>query len=93
MRFQKQGLIQQTALTVIEVVFIFYYSLGVWHFVVEEVVWGHITPFSKLGFGFSLAITIPLFAHFLVDKKWKYSAVCLAAILMAIGYAYSVTVP
>ena len=90
-RMQKQGLIQQAALTVIEVVFVFYYSLGVWHFVVAESVWEHIAPLGKLGFGFTLATTVPLFAHFLVEKKWKYSAACLAFIFTAVAYACRVT--
>lgn len=90
-RMQKQGLIQQAALTVIEVVFVFYYSLGVWHFVVAESVWEHIAPLGKLGFGFTLATTVPLFAHLLVEKRWKYSAACLAFILIAVAYAYWIT--
>jgi hypothetical protein len=90
-RMQKQGLIQQAALTVIEVVFVFYYSLGVWHFIVAESVWEHIAPLGKLGFGFTLATTVPLFAHFLVEKKWKYSFACLAFIFTAVAYACWVT--
>ena len=90
-RMQKQGLIQQAALTVIEVVFVFYYSLGVWHFIVEESVWEHIAPLGKLGFGFTVATTVPLFAHFLVKKKWKCSFACIVFIVMAVAYAYWVT--
>lgn len=40
----------------------------------------------------TLATTVLLFAHFLVEKKWKCSATCLAFILIAVAYAYWVTI-
>lgn len=90
-KMQKQGLIKQTALAVLEVVFVLYTSISLWKIVVDDSVWRDISPLSKLGFGFTLAITLPLFAHFLVEKKWKYSAACLVVILMAVACACWVT--
>ena len=90
-KMQKQGLIKQTALAVLEVVFVLYTSISLWKIVVDDSVWRDISPLSKLGFGFILAITLPLFAHFLVEKKWKYSAACLVVILMAVACACGVT--
>jgi len=86
-KMQKQGLIMQAALAVLEVVFVLYTSISLWKIVVDDSVWRDISPLSKLGFGITLAVTLPLFAHFLVGKKWKYSFACLAVILMAVAYA------
>ena len=90
-KMQKQGLIKQTALAVLEVVFVLYTSISLWKIVVDDSVWRDISPLSKLGFGFTLAVILPLFAHFLVEKKWKYSAACLVVILMAVACACWVT--
>lgn len=90
-KMQKQGLIQQTALAVLEVVFVLYTSISLWKIVVDDSVWRNISPWSKLGFGFILAITLPLFVHFLVGQKRKYSAACLTFILIAVIYACWVT--
>ncbi|ODS39101.1 MAG: hypothetical protein A7315_11500 [Candidatus Altiarchaeales archaeon WOR_SM1_79] len=88
---QEQGLIQATALAVLQVVFVFHSAIEVWSYFawsVQGSVWQYIPLSTKFGVAFTLAFAIPLFAFLLVKKKWKLAIFYLALILAALGVAY-----
>ena len=84
---QEQGLIQDTALAVLQVVFVFHSAIEVWYYFAWNV-WEHIPWSTKFGVAFTLAFAIPLFAYLIVKKKWKLAIFYLALILASLGVAY-----
>lgn len=89
---QKEGLGFQAAVAVLESVFLFYYSLGIWHLLIEEEKWKHIPILDKAGVGLGLAITLALGSHFFFTKKNRnYYRICLAITLAILVYAIWVT--
>jgi hypothetical protein len=89
---QNSGINIQAAMAVLEIVFVFYYSLGIWHFTVDESTWEHITSFSKLLVGAGLAALFTWGSHsYYVSKKRKICMGCAAGALILVVYAYCVT--
>ena len=89
---QNSGINIQAAMAVVEIVFVFYYSLGIWHFTVNESTWEHITSFSKLFVGAGLATLFTLGSHsYYVSKKRKICIGYAAGALILVIYAYCVT--
>jgi len=58
----------QAAMAVVELTFVFYYSLGVWHFVITEARWAMISAVDKLMVGFLLAVSVHFLAHSFITK-------------------------
>ncbi|MGF7118376.1 hypothetical protein [Methanobacterium oryzae] len=67
---RKKSLNIQAGLAIVEISFIFYYSLGVWHLVVSEENWLLIPASIKLLIGGGLAVLIPIAAHLIVNERW-----------------------
>lgn len=89
---QRSGVAIQAAMVVVEVVFVSYYSLGIWHFIVNESTWEHISSFSKLIVGIGLASFLTLGSHSLyVSKNRKLCLGCVTGALIFVIYAYCVT--
>lgn len=88
---QKRGLSFQAAVAVVESVFVFYYSLGIWHFLIEEK-WAHIASLDKAIVGLGLAITLTLGSHFFfTEKNRSYYRVCIFVAVILMSYAFMVT--
>ena len=88
---QRRGVTIQEALSVVEVIFVFYYSLGVWHFIIEKEDWGRISSINKLMVGLCLSVFVPLGTHFLMRRKWWKFGISLAAVLGTVIYAVYLT--
>lgn len=88
---QKRGLSFQAAVAVVESVFVFYYSLGIWHFLIEEK-WAHIASLDKVVVGLGLAITLTLGSHFFfTEKNRNYYRICIFVAVILMSYAFMAT--
>jgi hypothetical protein len=88
---QSRGVSMQAALAVVEIIFVFYYSLGAWHFIIGEEKLAAIPSMYKIMIGSSLAVFVPLGAHAYMNREWKRFAMSLVIILIAVIYAVMVT--
>ncbi len=89
---QKRGMSFQAAVAVVESVFVFYYSLGIWHFLIEEVKWQLISGLDKAVVGLGLAITMTLGSHFFfTEKNRNYYRICIFISLILMSYAFIAT--
>ena len=89
---QSSGVAIQAAMAVLEIVFISYYSLGIWHFIVNEEIWDRIASFDKVMVGLGLAFLLTCGSHFFfVSKKRKICMGCVAAAVLILIYAFCVT--
>ena len=89
---QRSGVNIQAAMVVVEVVFVSYYSLGIWHFIVNDEMWHHIASINKVIVGFGLAIFLTLVSHYYFVSKERINYIgCLVAIVLILIYAYCVT--
>lgn len=55
---RSRGVAIQAAMAVVETVLVFYYSLGVWHFIIEREKWTTISSIDKLMIGVGFAVFI-----------------------------------
>lgn len=88
---QGKGIASQAALETLEGILIFYYSLNIWHLVIEEKKWEMIPSWEKLLIGFSLAVSAPLCTHFYWHRKWWRFGISLAIFVITIIFAFIVT--
>lgn len=83
---QNRGVTIQSAMALVEVVLVFYYSLGAWHYLIEEE-WNDIPLSIKLAVGILLAVFVPLKVHSFVEKKWIKFGTFLGFVLVGIFLA------
>ena len=89
---QRSGVDIQAAMVVVEIVFVSYYSLGIWHFIVKDEMWQHIASINKVIVGFGLAIFLTLVSHYYFVSKKRINYIgCLVIIVIILIYAYCVT--
>ncbi|MDO8727096.1 MAG: hypothetical protein Q7J35_13590 [Candidatus Methanoperedens sp.] len=88
---QSRGVSMQAALGVVEIIFVFYYSMGAWHFIIGEEKLAAIPSIYKIMIGSSLAVFVPWGAHAYMNREWKLFATSLVIILIAVIFAVMVT--
>lgn len=86
-----EGLKFQAAMAIVEGVFVFYYSLGVWHFIIPEEKWNEISSINKGIVCFVLSVSVPLGVHYYIKRGWWRFGVSLSVFVMAVIYAFIVT--
>ncbi len=89
---QKHSLSLQGAVAIVELIFVFYYSLGIWHFLIGEEKWAHIASLDKAIVGLGLAFTLTQGSHFyFTGKNRNFYRICIAAAIVILIYAFLIT--
>lgn len=78
----------QMALALLEIIIIFYYSLGIWHYLTDENTWSQIPVLFKAVIGMGFAILLTYGSHLVVSKENHYKKPVLCAIgIIILGIA------
>lgn len=86
-----EGLKFQAAMAVVEGIFVFYYSLGIWHFIIPDEKWNEISSINKGIVSFVLSVSVPLEVHNYIKREWCRFGVSLAVFITTVIYAFIVT--